>query len=246
MRKVLIIDDSKKYRKSMVNLVKEVDAEAIIYETSDENEAYATAVKKTIDIFIVDIVLHSEKKGGDDSGAEFVYNMRMIERYRFTPVIIVSHLCDPGMNMYDTANCYRFIEKPFDEKTFKTAVADAVRYKTVENNKKHLFFHNNGTLESVFLNDIIYAESSLRMLEVYTGKRKYTIPRKTCEWLIEEFETDDFLRCGKGALVNVNHIKSVDRINRYIKMRGLHESIEIGTATTKNFFEELYGFGKIV
>lgn len=246
MKKVLIIDDKEEYRKLMVNLVKEIKSDAVIYETSDENEAYVIAIKRTIDLFIVDIILHSDRIGGDDSGAEFVHNIRSIERYRFTPVIIVSRLYDPKMHMYVTANCYKFLEKPFDKKIFKQTVESAIKYTTTEDNVKYIYFHNNGILEAVKANDILYMESSIKVLNVCTKKENFRIPRKTCSRMLNELDSDNFIMCNRRTIVNINHIKSIDRVNRYIIMNGISEVLDIGESMVKRFFEELERTGKFL
>ncbi len=246
MREILIVEDNEEYRKSMVNLIKEVDSDVIIHETSNENEAYVIAIKKIIDMFIVDIVLHSDRIGGDDSGAEFAYNIRSIERYRFTPVIIVSRLYDPKMNMYITANCYSFIEKPFDAGVFKQTVAGAMKYKTVEDKIKYMYFHDNGIIEAVPENDILYMESRVKMLNVYTVKEQFKIPRRTCGRILDELGNENLIKCSRQTLVNINHIKSIDRVNRYIIIDGISEAVEIGASMIKQFFEELKKRGRLL
>lgn len=246
MKKVLIVEDKEKSRKLMAGLVNKAYPDAVVYETPDENQAYVISIKKTIDLFIVDIVLHSERIGGDDSGAEFVHNIRSIERYKFTPVIVVSHLYDPKMNMYITANCYKFIEKPFDTQAFIQTIKSAIRYSTPKDNRKYVYFHYNGILEAVLENDILYMENRIKVLNVYTGKEHLIIPRKTCSRMLEELDSDNFIMCNRRTIVNINHIKSIDRVNRYIVIDGIPEAIDIGTSMVKHFFDELGRRGKLL
>lgn len=246
MKEVLIVEDKEEYRKLMAHLVKEVKPDVTVYETYDENEAYVIAIKRTIDLFIVDIILHSDRTGGDASGADFVRDIRGVEKYAFTPIIIASRLYDPKMNMYSTTNCYKVIEKPIDEQLFKKTVDEAIKYDTSEKGIKYVYFHKNGVLEAVSAEDILYAESRNARLVVHTKMESFTIPHRTCSRMLKEIGSDDFVMCNRSTIVNVNYIKSIDTVNRYILLAGSRQIIDIGISMKKQFLEELGKRGKLV
>lgn len=79
MKEVLILEDKEDARLALEHLVKQVDSNARIYMASDEEEAYVIAMKKTIDVFLIDIILHPEIPG-DQSGVDFVQSMRTVEK----------------------------------------------------------------------------------------------------------------------------------------------------------------------
>ena len=83
MKEVLILEDKEESRRILEELVKQVQPDADVYAVSSEDEAYAIAMKRTIDLFLVDIILHPETMG-DQSGADFAQNLRTIEKYLFT------------------------------------------------------------------------------------------------------------------------------------------------------------------
>ena len=56
MKEVLILEDKSETRKVLAGLVKEVRSDAVIYEAADEKTAYDIAMKRTIDLFLVDII----------------------------------------------------------------------------------------------------------------------------------------------------------------------------------------------
>ena len=56
MKEVLILEDKSETRKVLAGLVKEVHSDAVIYEAADEKTAYDIAMKRTIDLFLVDII----------------------------------------------------------------------------------------------------------------------------------------------------------------------------------------------
>ena len=242
MKEVLIVEEKEETRNELVKLVKEVKPDAVVYETSDENEAYVIA----IDLFITDIVLHSGKPGGDNSGADFAINIRTIEKYSFVPIIILSSLYDYKMRMFSIVHCYQFIEKPFDSENVKTVIESAIRYTTKDNRKKYVYFRSNGLLEAVLLDDILYIESRNHQMTVYTINDSFMIPYKTCNKMLMELDSDDFTLCNRRTIINIERIKSVDKVNRYIYMKDIDTVLEIGPVMKKQFLEELRKRGKIL
>ena len=86
MKEVLILEDKSETRKVLASLVKEVHSDAVIYEAADEKTAYDIAMKRTIDLFLVDIILHPQQHD-DVSGGEFAQNIRKVDKYLFTPIL---------------------------------------------------------------------------------------------------------------------------------------------------------------
>ena len=74
MKEVLILEDKEESRRILEELVKQVQPDADVYAVSSEDEVYAIAMKRTIDLFLVDIILHPETMG-DQSGANFMQNL---------------------------------------------------------------------------------------------------------------------------------------------------------------------------
>ena len=109
-----------------------------------------------------------------------------------------------------------------------------------------MYFHDNGIIEAVPENDILYMESRVKMLNVYTVKEQFKIPRRTCGRILDELGNENLIKCSRQTLVNINHIKSIDRVNRYIIIDGISEAVEIGASMIKQFFEELKKRGRLL
>ena len=139
MKEVLILEDKSETRKVLAGLVKEVHSDAVIYEAADEKTAYDIAMKRTIDLFLVDIILHPQQHD-DVSGGEFAQNIRKVDKYLFTPILIITSMYDPKMCMYSSVHCYQFIEKPFDFEKVKQTIQEAIRYETVQEKDRSLMF----------------------------------------------------------------------------------------------------------
>lgn len=70
MKEILILEDKKETRELLVRMVKKTQMDVRVYEMADEKEAYSIALRKNIDLFLIDLILHPEEKG-DVSGGEF-------------------------------------------------------------------------------------------------------------------------------------------------------------------------------
>ena len=236
MKKVLILEDKAESREVLVRTIKEIDAGAAIYVAENEDEAYCIAMKKTIDVFLLDIILHPERTG-DQSGAVFAQNIREVEKYFFTPIIFITTLYDSQMCMFHTVQCYGFIEKPFDMEKTKKMIANAMRYHTVDSQEKSFIFHTEGLLQSVPLREIMYIESKNHKLYVHTIKEEFTIPYRSCKKVWEEIDSDEFQRCNRGTIVNMRYIDKIDAPGRYIYLKTSGKALEIGSTVKKDFLE---------
>ena len=233
MKEVLILEDKSETRKVLAGLVKEVHSDAVIYEAADEKTAYDIAMKRTIDLFLVDIILHPQQHD-DVSGGEFAQNIRKVDKYLFTPILIITSMYDPKMCMYSSVHCYQFIEKPFDFEKVKQTIQEAIRYETVQEKDRSLMFRTEGMLEMIAVSEIVYVESVNHRLEY-----------KTCNSLLKELDSDNFVLCKRGVIVNLEFVKKVDTVNRYILLADDFGSLEIGPILKNDFIKKMKARGII-
>lgn len=239
MTKVLIIEDKKESRDLLARIVREIDSDAMVYAVEDEDKAYSITMKKSIDVFLVDIILHPERTG-DQSGAVFAQNIRNIERYFFTPIIFITTLYDTKMCMFSAVQCFGFVEKPFDIEKTKKMIAKAMRYHTNELEEKSYIFHTEGLLGSVLVNDILFIESRNHKLHMRTKKDDVIIPYKSCKQILEELDSDDFVKCNRSTIVNMRYIERIDSPGRYIYLKGSDDILEIGPVMKKYFLDRFF------
>ena len=93
---VLILEDNRQILNVLEELVMSVAEDEKVYATDNVGEAYKIAMETSIDVFLLDIILYTDKKG-DTSGMQYAQSMRKLERYRFTPIIFITSLEDPEM-----------------------------------------------------------------------------------------------------------------------------------------------------
>ena len=241
MKEVLILEDKKETRELLAKIVKEIDANVLIYEVEDEKEAADIALKRQIDVFLIDIILHPQKQG-DVAGGEFAQNIRSIKKYYFTPIIIITSLYDPKVSMYSSIHCYEFVEKPFDIKKLQDSIQKALCYDAIREEKK-VIFRREGMLELLSLHEIIYFESVGHKLYVNALNGKRELPYQTCQELLHKLNDERFVQCRRGTIVNLEYITGIDIVNRYIYLNADTNIIEMGPIHKKKFLQSVREWG---
>lgn len=227
MKKVLILEDNAPMLECLSGLVQEVCIRADIFSFNNVKDAYHCAMIRTIDLFIIDIILESHKSG-DTSGLRFVEDMRQIKRYGFTPVIIVTALYDPKLVAYEKLHCFSFIEKPFDKDRLKGLIESALAFQGTDDRTKTLTFRKDGIILAVERERIIYVESINHILNIHTTNDVMHIPYKAIKNFLEEADSNDFLQCSRNTVINRRYVHNVDMGNRVIQFRDGMGRVDIG------------------
>lgn len=236
MKKILVLEDKEIHIKMLEKVLEDIHDVTIFAATSVEM-AYKIVMENTINLLLIDIILDTAVKG-DVSGLKFAHAIRKIPKYAFTPLIFITSLEDPKLYAYKELHCFGYIEKPFDPPAVKKLTKQALEFPNYEIKDKNIYFRTDGIMYAVNSKDIIYIENSKRKLVIHTTKEKFAVPYKTCKEMLEELETDNFLQCSRYVIINKDYVELVDYANRYIKLRGIDEAVEIGVAMKKRVMDE--------
>ena len=135
-KSVLIIEDCPE-------LVLEVDERAAVYTAADVATAYKILMERTIDVFLVDIILDTTTPI-DTSGIRLVERIRKIPKYMFTPVLFITSLEDTTGYAYKDLNCLGYIEKPFSPDVVLSLVKKALYFSTMKEKDATFCFRKEG------------------------------------------------------------------------------------------------------
>ena len=235
MKKVLIVEDNHEMAEQLKQLVHQVDASVQILMSDCVETAYSHAMKYTIDLFLVDLILVPGKKGGDMSGAEFIQKIRGVNKYFFTPVIIVTSLYDTKMYMYSETHCFQFVEKPFAPEKMLQLIENALRHTTKSDDQKNWYYRVDGMVGAVPIGEIIYAKSRQEEMTITTVRDSIHISYKTCQEMLKELDTHEFEMCQRGVIVHRKFIERIDFTNRYIYLRNCDDVLELGSFLKRRF-----------
>lgn len=88
MKTILILEDNAREMERLVKIVREQGAQNEVICAVNLEQAYHMAMEKSIDLFLLDIIL-DPRTSGDASGMKFADHIREVERYHFTPIILL-------------------------------------------------------------------------------------------------------------------------------------------------------------
>jgi len=215
-RSILIIEDNQEQRGMLVELASQVDGSARIYTAGDIATAYKILMENTIDVFLVDIILDVERPG-DTSGIRLVERIRKIPKYMFTPVLFITSLEDVTGYAYKNLNCLGYVEKPFSPDQVKQLVEKALYFSTQRDRDATFCFRREGILYPVKISNILYMESTSRVVNIHTLKGGVlTVHNKTLKEIREEMDTDCMMMCSRNTIVNKDFVENIDILNETV------------------------------
>lgn len=237
MKKILIVEDNKVHMDAIVKIISEI-GDVEIFRAYNMLEACYMLSLNSYNLFLVDIILDTGKQG-DVSGLDFVRMVRDNKRYQFTPVVFITSLEDPMLSAFKELHCYDFIEKPYDEKVVLRVVREALEYPITSKEEYSVFFRKDGVLYSVKLGDIKYVRIVRGGVTVYTIDDFLELPYRPVVEVLKDLDQESFIQCNRNTIINKNFIESIDFLNKYIRLIGIKEPIEIGITMRKKLEKEL-------
>ncbi len=240
MKAVLIIEDNAASMEMLAKITNEVDPEIVVHRAVNQNEAYACAMRISIDLFLIDIML-DPKNPGDVSGMSFANRIRMVERYKYVPMIFITALEDARLYAYSDLHCYYYLEKPYDAKKAREVITEALEVPQKKNLPHDVFFRKDGILFKKNITEVVYIENVRSGQTVCFTDGKLKLQYKPTKVILEELDSERFVQCSRYAIVNSDFIDAIDMVNRYILLKGNFGRIEIGITFKKKFLEALKG-----
>lgn len=237
MKEILILEDNRDTLEYLRRIVQSVTADVRVYTIDNIKDAYQCAMEKSIDLFMVDIILDTNRPG-DSSGLKFIDSMRKVEHYLFTPVIIITSLEDPRLYSYEKLHCYGYVEKPFDQEQVKKLVRESLKFPKKKEESKSLYFRKEGIVFAVDMDNIVYVESIRHSLFVHMDDGQVVeIPYLSMRRLTDENDMSDFVKCNRNTMVNMKFVCNVDVPNRFIQLPEGFGQVEIGVTYKKSMKE---------
>jgi len=80
----------------------------------------------------------------------------------------------------------------------------------ITNDKKYLFIKSDGMLHKLNYNDVLYVAAAIDYIEIFTKEKKYLV-HSSMNKTEDKLPTDQFFRIHRSTIININHIKRIDR-----------------------------------
>lgn len=212
---IALCDDDKSYLELFLNYIKnylamqEKDCEGVVIDsyTSGEQliEAYETG--KTYDLIYLDIKMKNVS-GFDAAKVIRDYDTRAM-------IIFITSLKDYIFNSFEYRPFW-FLIKPVNEERFCYVFKKAISQINDIKNRRYSFYTRDHGLISIEINRIMYLESILRKIILYTKNQQYTYYANLKEEE-EKLTKYYFIRIHKGYLVNMEYIQRINKSNIVLK-----------------------------
>lgn len=238
MKTVLIVEDNEISVEVLEKVIKSVDDKTIIKVAPNEDEAYLLAMKNNISLFLIDIILNPLNPG-DVSGMNFAYQLRKIEKYKYTPIIFVTAIEDSKLYAYSDIHCYYYLEKPFNLEKASQVISEALMFPQEKSKSHAVYFRKDGILYKRDISEVVYIENTRAGQKVHLTDGTLELQYKPSKIILEEIKSDKLSQCSRSVIVNKDYVDSVDPISRYIKLRNGYGQIDMGVSFKKRFMRDI-------
>lgn len=232
MGNVIIVEDDIVISNGLKEIIKNIDDTLNIETTAYAEDALKISEMMDIDAFFLDIQLK------DYSGLKLAKQIRDIDRYKLTPIVFITAIPTREMMAFKKIHCYDYIIKPFDDKEVKDVFSTIINHGIKKKEKAVLKLSQKTHTYILNQDDIIYMESQISKINITTKNEILQVSRYTLKDLYEEL-TKDFIRCHRGFIVNIKHIKEVNLGEDIILLNYSPEVIPLGRKYKSSVKEKL-------
>jgi DNA-binding LytR/AlgR family response regulator len=114
-------------------------------------------------------------------------------------------------------------------------------YTTPRREQDILCLRKDGVLYPFRIDRIIYIESQNHNITIHEKDGKSEkMPYMTCRQILEEANNSALIQCSRGAIINRNYVKTIDKANRIIDLKGCGTQIVMGGVYVKNIIKAFY------
>lgn len=237
MKKILIVEDCQCIAEELRKIIEEINSTFEVYWCKNYEEACKLADEERIDVFIVDIILDTNKANAL-SGLDFVCNIRNISIYKYSPVVFITSLADSKMYAYDQLHCYRYLEKPYEAEEAKNVIKDALEMSERYEGEEYISIRDGGTIVKQKIRNIVYMESKGRKLIIRNTEGSETLYYKSIADMKKLIWNGDFFQCNRNTLVNRKFIWKIDMGRGEIMLKDGYGVVEFGRVYKKKISEE--------
>ena len=211
MLKIAICEDDNIQRKSILNMIETylgaIDKRCKTFEFISGEELLLSI--DNFDIYFLDIQMDNL------SGIDTAKRIRLIHEKAI--IIFTTGFKDYVFDAFDV-NAFHYIVKPIDENKFKDILYSAV--KLISKKYKFLIAKTINSSAKILLKDIIYIESDQRKIRVHTTYDIIEYYYKISD-LENELSEDNFFRCHKCYIINLEYVQSFD--NTFIILKNFEK-----------------------
>lgn len=206
MLQIAVCDDEKSMAEYLKQLIEsrlegEKDCSVTVFSSGTE----LLEEGRDFDIFFLDIDLK------DMSGIDMA---RCLRKEKEAVIVFVTALKEYVFDAFDL-QAFQYLFKPVDEKQFFQVLDKALLECRTKKRSEPLVIRVNGIYQNVPKEKILYAENEARKIVLHLRDEQISFYAKMSE--LEGMLGEQFFRCHRGYLVNLNAVKGYDTGNIQLK-----------------------------
>lgn len=211
----LIVDDEKLARDLIIEYLQHFDNLLLVGECAKGTEAVEKINELKPDILFLDVQMPG------------MNGFEVLDEVEHDPYVIFTTAYDQHAIKAFEKNAVDYLLKPLDEERFRTAVHRALKRKELENSNlegimeslaperkarydTHLFVQKSEKLFNLPVEEILFLEAS-GDYTIITAKADQYVSSSGIGKLEELLNPDIFLRVHRSTIVNINHLKEIER-----------------------------------
>ena len=220
----LIVEDDNIQLTGLKHIIEEEYADAVVNTASTYNDAITIIDSFDIDIFLLDIDLGGVEK----TGLDVCGYLRRIPKYNDTPVIFITDITVPNLDVINKYHCQYYFSKPYDRIDVVGAGSTRCSHSLTTRHQGLRVKDIQGILFHISMDEIIYVCASGHHKHIFTSDGDFIVTNPTFESILQAAGDVPLVRCHKSYYFNPDYIQSYDRSNSLITLKLAQESIPVG------------------
>ena len=218
---LLIVEDDPIQLSGLSYIIQKNYPDLTVYTSETYEDALSILEKCHIDMFFLDINLR-----GTRSGLDLCAHIRNISSYCDTPIIFITDITAPSLDVINRFHCRYYFSKPYQENDIIAAINSVTEYSAVTPEKIQLK-DIQGILFPVIPSELIYVCASGHHKHIYTSHGDFIVTNTTFEALLTA-ESFPLVRCHRSYYFNPDYVHSYDKSNFIIRMRDTPNTVPVG------------------
>lgn len=176
---------------------------------------YETIKTQAIDFFIIDI------SSNQTAVLDAALQIRKIERYKYTPLIIISDSIDNYIFSFKYIHCYEFILKPV-QKFQLNYISEFMEYyydllsNTKDKRASYIKIDLPNKFYKIPVEDIVFIEYLDRKCKIHTYNGIIDV-NYTFNKILKQIKSTSIIQSHRSYLINISNVKKIDKtINSWV------------------------------
>ncbi|MGL5711390.1 MAG: LytR/AlgR family response regulator transcription factor [Paraclostridium sp.] len=201
MINIAICEDEIEIQSQIENYIeyalKDINIEYKIQKYSSGEELLETSLNE-IDILFLDIQM------GKIDGMETARKIRKVDNKM--EIIFITSLIDYVQEGYEV-RAYRYLIKPVEQEALKKHLLTCIEENKITKSN-YIIINNKSNTYKIYAKEIKYIEVQKKYISIHTINKQFDV-RYSLEKIEKDLNLEEFVRCHKSFLVNLNYIENI-------------------------------------